>query len=212
VRRQILRQMFLIVGAAAMAAAISNLTASAERRLDWIRTVTTVPATSRSSAPAAPRPETAAAVPAVPARRAPPPAKSVAPAAQAALAPPREYPPHPDKAWLETTPEETRSLFDRGVPFFDARRSSVYRDGHIRGARSLSVWEAGLDGKLEQLSGEGLDPSVPIVVYCSGGDCEDSHLLAERLWGIGLNNVLVYRDGFPDWERRGWPISKGETP
>ena len=123
-----------------------------------------------------------------------------------------DFPPHPDKPWAEISPEQTKLLFDRGTLFLDARRTSVYRDGHIRGARSLSVWEADLDGKLLALSQEGLDPSRPVVAYCSGGDCEDSHQLGERLWSIGFNNVLVYRDGFPDWEKRGWPIEKGPKP
>jgi len=50
------------------------------------------------------------------------------------------------------------------------------------------------------------------VVYCSGGDCEDSHMLSEKLWGIGLNNVLVYKDGYPDWLKRGGAVTRGSKP
>jgi rhodanese-related sulfurtransferase len=168
----------ILAGLALLFAAVSNLTARPERRLDWI---------GRSSpVPKAPAPAT--------------------PAATAAA--PSDFPPHPDKPFLEISPEQAKVLFDRGALFADARRTEVFREGHVRGARSFSVWEADLDGKLLALSQEGRDLTQPIVAYCSGGDCEDSHQLAERLWSIGFNNVLVYRDGFPDWEKRGWPIER----
>jgi rhodanese-related sulfurtransferase len=52
----------------------------------------------------------------------------------------------------------------------------------------------------------------PILVYCSGGDCEDSHMLAQKLWGVQFNNVYVYKDGFPDWQKRGGSIHTGSNP
>ena len=53
---------------------------------------------------------------------------------------------------------------------------------------------------------------MPIVVYCSGGECEDSHMLAQKLWGVFYSNVLVYKDGFPDWQKRGGAIDTGDRP
>ena len=50
------------------------------------------------------------------------------------------------------------------------------------------------------------------MIYCSGGDCEDSHMLAQKLWGIQFNNVYVYKDGFPDWQKRGEPVHTGASP
>ncbi len=177
------REAAILVVLALLLAAVSNLTARPERRLDWIGRggeVLRRPLPRVGPAPAGPSPDA--------------------------------FPPHPEKPYLEISPEQAKLLFDRGVLFLDARRSSVYREGHIRGARSLSVWEADLDGKLLALSQEGRDLASPLVAYCSGGDCEDSHQLAERLWSIGFNDVLVYRDGFPDWEKRGWPVEKGVAP
>ncbi len=173
-----LREAGAFVLLALLFAVASNLTARPTRRLDWIGRSSSVP---KAPAPAAP-----AATPAAPS----------------------DFPPHPDKPYLEITPEQAKTLFDRGALFADARRTEAFREGHVRGARSFSVWEADLDGKLLALSQEGRDLTQPIVAYCSGGDCEDSHRLAERLWSIGFNNVLVYRDGFPDWEKRGWPIER----
>jgi rhodanese-related sulfurtransferase len=128
---------------------------------------------------------------------------SVAPAPDVAA---ESFPPHPDRPWVEISPEQAKRLFEQKVLFLDARRTSVYREGHVPGARSFAVWEADVDDKVKSLAGENLPAGVPVVVYCSGGDCEDSHMLAQKLWGVGLDNVLVYKDGFPDWEKRGWPV------
>ncbi len=124
-----------------------------------------------------------------------------------------EFSPHPDKPWVEISGADVAALHARGdVPFLDARRTSVYRDGHIAGARPFAVWEADVDDKVKGFFGEGHDSNAPIVVYCSGGDCEDSHTLGQKLFFAGFNNVLVYKDGYPDWVRRGLAVSKGEKP
>jgi len=118
------------------------------------------------------------------------------------------FPPHPDKPWIEISGEDAARLLAAGVPFLDARRTSDYAGGHVAGARPFSVWESDVDEKVMALLGE-RDGKQPLVLYCSGGDCEDSHLLAQKLWGAGFNNNLVYRDGFPDWEKRGGAVRSG---
>ena len=59
-----------------------------------------------------------------------------------------------------------------------------------------------MDERIVALLNEGRDMASPVVLYCSGGDCEDSHMLAQKLFGAGFNNLLVYKDGWPDWEKR----------
>ena len=106
-------------------------------------------------------------------------------------------------------------LHRSGALFLDARRTSVYEEGHIAGARPFSVWEADVDEKVNRLFDERTTPeeqNLPIVIYCSGGACEDSHMLAEKLWGIQFNNVYVYKDGFPDWQQRGGSVKTGAQP
>ena len=56
------------------------------------------------------------------------------------------------------------------------------------------------------------EQNKPIVIYCTGGACEDSHMLAQKLWGVQFNNVYVYKDGFPDWQKRGGAVKTGATP
>ena len=129
--------------------------------------------------------------------------------------PPSEFNPHPDKPYIEIAFADVKTLHGRNVLFLDARRTSVYEQGHIAGARSYSVWESDIDDKVRKLFDERSDPrdqSLPIVIYCSGGDCEDSHMLAQKLWGIQFNNLYVYKDGFPDWQQHNAPIHTGANP
>ncbi len=137
-----------------------------------------------------------------------------APAAPA-VDPVARFTPHPDKPYVEISGDDAALLHSRGALFLDARRTSVYEDGHIAGARSFSVWESDIDDKVTALFNERSDPveqNEPIVIYCSGGACEDSHMLSEKLWGIQFNNVYVYKDGFPDWQKRGGAIRTGGQP
>jgi len=58
------------------------------------------------------------------------------------------------------------------------------------------------------LFSEFADQKQPIVVYCTGGNCEDSHMLAQKLWGIGYETILVYTDGWPGWLSIGGAVEK----
>jgi len=187
-----LREAAMLVGVAIVCAAVSNAVASPERRLAWSGSypnALTVPA--RASEAPTPMP----AVPSV--------------SSAASVEPARDYPPHPDRPWVSISGEEAVALHRRGILFLDARRTGVYLAGHIAGARSFPIWESTVDGAVKKLFEEGTDVNAPLVVYCSGGDCEDSHMLAQKLYGYGFNDVLVYADGFPDWEKRGLAIERG---
>ncbi len=181
------------VAVAFVAAGISNALAGGERKLKWYQPAAGAPAVRPTPS------QPAVASPLTPAVGAPAGGKVFAP--------------HPDKAWVEASGDDVAELYSRKtVPFLDARRTSVYRDGHIAGSRAFSVWEADVDEKVKAFFAEGTDQSAPIVVYCSGGNCEDSHMLADKLYQVGFDNVLVYKDGYPDWLQRGLPVSKGNEP
>ena len=140
---------------------------------------------------------------------------SPAPTAGAEDDPLKRFPPHPDKPYVEIALADVKWLHGKNVLFLDARRTSVYEQGHIAGARAYSVWESDIDDKVRKLFDERSDPreqALPIVIYCSGGDCEDSHMLAQKLWGIQFNDVYVYKDGFPDWQGHGGAVHTGANP
>jgi rhodanese-related sulfurtransferase len=204
------RALVLILAAAACAA-ISNFTASRERKMAWVgaypRALDTSPVSEsapgpETAPPTTPAPAAAAAAPSAPSGNAPGAAASAA----------KAFPPHPDRAFVEIGTDDAEVLFKQGRLFLDARRSSVYADGHVPGARSFPVWESDIADRVKAIYEEGLDPNAPVVIYCSGGDCEDSHMLAEKLYMVGFNDLLVDRDGFPAWQKRGLPVTKGGKP
>jgi rhodanese-related sulfurtransferase len=125
------------------------------------------------------------------------------------------FQPHPDKPYIEIAHADVAALHAAGALFLDARRTNIYEQGHIAGAKTYSVWESDVEDKVRALWDQRQDPkeqALPIVVYCSGGDCEDSHMLAQKLWGAQFNNVYVYKDGFPDWQAHGGAVHTGTNP
>ena len=196
-------RILILVLLAVVCAAVSNLAATKERKMAWVGTYSR----ALDTAPAAG--ETVS-VPAPAASAAPNAAASLVPAA--ANAPAKTFVPHPDRASVEIGTDDAEQLFREKRLFLDARRTTVYADGHIPGARSFPIWESDIADRVKAFYEEGLDQNAPIVIYCSGGDCEDSHLLAEKLYMVGFNNLLVYKDGFPGWQKRSLPAVKGPKP
>ncbi len=194
----------ILILLAVVCAAVSNLAASRERKLPWVgsypRALEIAPISAAKGGQETPisAPVAVTADPAVGA--------ASIPAASGSFAP------HPDKASVEIGTDEAESLFRQRRLFLDARRTTVYADGHIAGARSFPVWEADIADRVKAFYEEGLDQNAPIVLYCSGGDCEDSHMLAEKLYMVGFNALFVYKDGFPAWQKRGLPVTRGSKP
>jgi rhodanese-related sulfurtransferase len=99
-----------------------------------------------------------------------------------------------------------KKIFDSGkAVFVDARSQLNFGDGHIKGAISLPVGQFDL---LVEKFKQNYSLSQPIVTYCSGRTCNDSHHLAQMLFENGYDNVSVFIDGYPGWETEGYPIEK----
>jgi rhodanese-related sulfurtransferase len=100
--------------------------------------------------------------------------------------------------------EVAKQLFDQNaVVFIDARSSSDFEEGHIQGAFSLPLGE--FDALIETIFQQ-IPPEQPIITYCSGRTCEDSHLVAQMLTDMGYEEVSVMIDGLPGWQMKGYPI------
>ena len=89
------------------------------------------------------------------------------------------------------------------VLFVDSRTTDDYRAGHIPGALSLPLGE--FDRRIDAFRSQ-YAPDHPIVTYCSGRSCQDSHILARRLFEAGYENIAVFIDGYPGWAAEGYPI------
>jgi rhodanese-related sulfurtransferase len=208
----------VLILAAAACAAISNAMASRERKMAWVgaysRALDISPVSESAAGTAPGRTPPASRVPEASTAVASPASSASAPASPpgAAATGVKAFPPHPDRAFVEIGTDDAEALSKQGRLFIDARRSSAYTDGHVPGARSFPVWESDIADRVKAFYEEGLDQNAPIVIYCSGGDCEDSHMLAEKLYMVGFNNLLVDKDGFPAWQKRGLPVTKGAKP
>ena len=116
---------------------------------------------------------------------------------------------NPDSAHLNDRLEidniEVAKLIYDGAKtlFVDARSVADYEAGHVKGAVSLSLndFDAYIEGFINRYP-----PEQPIVTYCSGRTCEDSHRLEQLLFDNGYVNVSVFIDGYPGWKAEGYPI------
>jgi rhodanese-related sulfurtransferase len=107
--------------------------------------------------------------------------------------------------------EKFRSAVDSKSAFIiDARPSVFFERGHVPGALNLARDDFAhdyrpLSGVLQAANDK------PIIVYCSGGDCHDSRLVANALLSLGLSNVSVFTGGWDAWSAAGLPTSTGTS-
>jgi rhodanese-related sulfurtransferase len=204
-----------LAGMAGAVALVSNFLASPARRLAWGRSGPALPPIPTSTerqpqpTPAPPQPGVQPSIEDHPRRPAPRQgSKIAAPPSSSA----RETPVHATSGPIqEISSQEAWAAFQSGAPFLDARRSAEFAEGHIARAWSTPVWESDVDDRLITFkAARRPGPEDPIVIYCSGGDCRDSHLLATKLLNEGYFHLLIYRDGFPAWVALGHPVEKGQ--
>jgi len=87
----------------------------------------------------------------------------------------------------------------------DARSASFYEQGHVPGAVNLARDDFAHD---YQSLKDRLDASrdKPVVVYCTGGSCRDSRLVAAALISLGFSDVKVFVGGWDEWTQAALPI------
>lgn len=94
------------------------------------------------------------------------------------------------------------------IVFVDARNEVDYQKGHIPGAYDLDPYRP------EQKLGTVLPVCLAaekVVVYCTGGDCEDSQFAAVLLRNAGVANskLFVYVGGITQWMSNDLPREIG---
>ncbi len=101
---------------------------------------------------------------------------------------------------------KAKEIYHKGKSvFIDARSFEMFEQGHIKNAVSVPVYQFD-DLTVEFM--ENYPVSVPIVTYCTGRDCDDSHKLAKYLSELGYSNIKVYIDGYSAWKQGGNPIEE----
>ncbi len=94
------------------------------------------------------------------------------------------------------------------IVFVDARDDRHYQDGHIPGAWQFDHYRA--ENYLANVLPVCL-AAEQIVVYCQGGDCEDSEFAALTLSSVGIakEKLFVYGGGMTEWMTNGLPVELG---
>ena len=94
------------------------------------------------------------------------------------------------------------------IVFVDARDDDHYHDGHIPGAWQLDHYylDRYIDAVLPVCR-----QAEKIVIYCNGGECEDSEFAAGDLLEAGIepNKIFIYVGGIKGWVRNGMPVETG---
>lgn len=94
------------------------------------------------------------------------------------------------------------------IVFVDARDEAHYAEGHIPGAYPLDRYHP------DKYLAADLTPcqtADQVVVYCTGGECEDAEYTAIMLREAGIPNLklFVYGGGFDDWSANHLPLEQG---
>jgi rhodanese-related sulfurtransferase len=97
------------------------------------------------------------------------------------------------------------------VVFIDARDDKHYAEGHIPGAYQFDHYHP--EKYLESIFPI-CQSAEQVVVYCTGGECEDSEYAAMMLRDAGLPNqkLFVYSGGITEWTAKHFPLETGAQP
>ncbi len=110
--------------------------------------------------------------------------------------------------------EEVVALFrspqyeQEGVVFIDARNDEHYQESHIPGAYQFDRYYP--ERYLPAILPACLN-AAKVIVYCTGGNCEDSELAAQTLkeTGVPTDRLFVYTGGIGDWSTNNLPLELG---
>ncbi len=102
------------------------------------------------------------------------------------------------------TAEEAREVVDSMSHIvLDARPLSDFDAGHLPTALPLPVddLETHQFNVLPMLT-----PDQPVMVYCSGLECDESIALGTFLIQQGYTNVALFAGGITEWKDKGYPV------
>ena len=119
------------------------------------------------------------------------------------------------REFQELTLDEVVEVFDDAkvvtgeYVFVDARADGPYQEGHIPGALQCDYYrsERYLPSVLDRVQN-----AEKVVVYCNGGDCEDSLLVCREFLSLAVppERTYVFRGGWEAWKQAGEPFEQGE--
>ena len=109
--------------------------------------------------------------------------------------------------------DEVKSLSAEDVDFaliIDARKHESYEKSHIPGAYTLDYYRLKKD--MIDAIRDKLDAAALVILYCNGGNCEDSLNLAASLeydYQVERAKLRIFEAGFEGWEKAKLPTVNG---
>ena len=121
---------------------------------------------------------------------------------------------HPEHPYQNVEFERVKALFEdpataAGVNLFvDARNDDAFVLGHVPGAVQCDHYR--LENYLDRVL-QAVELADAVVVYCNGGDCEDSIFVCADLIeaGVPYEKVFLYAGGWKEWTDNGLPVATG---
>lgn len=121
---------------------------------------------------------------------------------------------HPKHPYQEITHSEVLALLNdpntaTGLNVFvDARNDESYNEGHILGALQCDPYD--IASYINKIMNHVLG-AEKVVVYCGGGECEDSIFMCRELIELGVPTEAIYlfAGGWNEWKDKGGPIESG---
>ncbi len=108
------------------------------------------------------------------------------------------------------TLEEFQIFVDRKQGLvIDARPEIFHRLGHVPGALALPRDDFETFYRQHQSILES-DKTQALVIYCSGGSCEDSDLIESALRKLGYTQISIFQGGWSEWKNAGLPEETGQ--
>lgn len=103
--------------------------------------------------------------------------------------------------------EELKTIITSGTKqtIVEALPRKYYEAEHLPGA--INIPHDDVQAVASQLIP---DKSEPVIVYCASAECQNSHIAAEVLRGLGYINVYEYTEGKKGWKEAGLPLEIGE--
>jgi rhodanese-related sulfurtransferase len=114
--------------------------------------------------------------------------------------------PAAEKEFRVIVTAELKALLDgkQDLVLVDTRTPEEFQEAHIKGAMSMP--EKSFETQLSLLPA---DKNALIMLYCNGVKCGKSKKAAKKAEAAGYMNLVIYAEGFPVWEEKGFAIVAG---
>lgn len=107
---------------------------------------------------------------------------------------------HSDDEFLSVSYQQVLSkIDDPEVIFIDARPIEEYEEAKIGNA--ISCFPYIDESEFMRIIFEEIPRDKIYIVYCHGGNCDLSHMVAERMKAFDFQNIFIYTAGWEEWSR-----------